>query len=267
MNQMLDNKTLISNEEEYVVKLLRDKYLDYTNHISLPAHPRNSLYTRYGKRILDICISLPACIILLPINILLGIGTFLDVGIPIFYKQTRIGKGGKEFVLIKFRNMNNKTDADGRLLPPAKRVTKYGKIVRKLSLDELLNFWFVLKGDMSIIGPRPLPFFIYERMSNRHKTRVAVRPGLECPRVIRLDYIDTCRYQRTFENDIWYVENVSFFQDVRLLFLLVKMVFSFGKRKEQATGEGVSYFVGYDNEGHAMSMIKYRRILEEKGTV
>ena len=191
----------------------------------------------------------------------------MDVGSPIFYKQTRVGKDGKEFLLVKFRNMNNKTDADGKLLPPAQRVTKFGKVVRKLSLDELLNFWSVLKGDMSIIGPRPLPVFLYERMSDRHKKRTAVRPGLECPRVIKLDYVDTCRYQRTFENDIWYVENVSLSQDIKLVFMLVKMVFSFGKRSEQAAGEGVSYFVGYDKDGHAMSMLKYKRVMEEKGTV
>lgn len=261
------NTSLVSNEEEQVAEYLRVKYLEHTNKISLPVHPKVTFYTRYGKRALDIMISLPAFMVLLPFNVVFGICTYFDVGSPIFYKQTRVGKDGKHFTLIKFRNMNNKTDADGKLLPPSQRVTKFGKFMRKLSLDELLNFWSVLKGDMSIIGPRPQPVVFYERLSDRHRMRTAVRPGLECPRVIQLDYEDTCRYQRTFENDIWYVENVSFLQDVRLIFLLVKMVFSFGKRGEQAVGEGVSYFVGYDSDGHAMSMNKYRAVMEERGSV
>lgn len=267
MAQVLGNSRLSSNEEEQVAELLREKYLEHTNSISAPVYPKDSFYTRYGKRILDIIISFPAFVLLLPINLILGIFTLIDVGVPIFYKQTRVGKDGKYFTLIKFRNMNNKTDSDGKLLPPSQRVTRFGRIMRKFSLDELLNFWSVLKGDMSIIGPRPQAVFMYERMSDRHKMRTAVRPGLECPRVIELDYYDTCRYQRTFENDIWYVENVSFIQDVKMVFLLVKMVFAFGKREEQATGEGVSYFVGYDKDGHALSMNKYKRLIKENGMV
>jgi len=261
------NAGLISSEEEQIAEYLRKKYLDHTNKISKKVHPKDTFYTRHGKRLLDIMISAPAFAVLLPVNGVLGVCTYFDVGRPIFFKQTRIGKDGRTFTMVKFRNMNNKTDADGNLLPPSERVTKFGKVVRKLSLDELLNFWSVLKGDMSIIGPRPQPVVFYERMSDRHKMRTAVRPGLECPRVIKLDYEDTCRYQRTFENDIWYVENVSLKQDIKLVFLLVKMVFAFGKRQEQAAGEGVSYFVGYDADGHAMSMIKYRKVLEENGSV
>ena len=261
------NRNLISNEEERVARLLREANLRHTNEISQSVHPRDTFYTRCGKRALDVLIALPAFIVLLPFNAFFGVCTFFDVGRPIFYKQTRVGKDGSYFTLVKFRNMNEKTDADGKLLPPSQRVTKFGRIMRKLSLDELLNFWSVLKGDMSIIGPRPQPVVFYDRMSDRHRMRTAVRPGLECPRVIQLDYVDSCRYQRTFENDIWYVEHVSFAQDVRMVWLLVRMVFAFGKRSEQAAGEGVSHFVGYDSEGHAMSMIKYRSVMKEKGTV
>lgn len=261
------NQNLISNEEERVARLLREANLRRTNEMSQTVHPRDTFYTRCGKRVLDVLIALPAFIVLLPFNVLLGVCTFFDVGCPIFYKQTRVGKDGRYFTLVKFRNMNNRTDADGKLLPPSQRVTRFGRIMRKLSLDELLNFWSVLKGDMSIIGPRPQPVVFYDRMSDRHRMRTAVRPGLECPRVIQLDYVDSCRYQRTFENDIWYVEHVSFPQDVRMVWLLVRMVFAFGKRGEQAAGEGVSHFVGYDSSGHAMSMIKYRSVMKEKGTV
>ncbi len=265
--ETIGNKSLISNEEECAAQLLREKYLQRKNETAAPACPKDTFYTRYGKRALDIVISLPAFIMLLPLNCLLGIGTFLDVGKPIFFCQTRVGKDGKPFTIVKFRNMNEKKDGDGKLLPPSQRVTKFGKIMRKLSLDELLNFWSVLRGDMSIIGPRPLPVFIYDRMCDRHKMRTAVRPGLECPRVIHVEGEEFSNYQRTFENDIWYVENVSFLQDVRMLLLLIKMVFSMGKRGAQAAGKGISYFVGYNEDGIAISLNNYRQIMEEKGTV
>lgn len=251
---------LISNEEEQVAELLREKYLEHTNAISAPVHPKDTFYTRYGKRALDIAISLPIFIILFPFNLIFGICTFFDVGRPIFYKQTRVGKDEKPFTLVKFRNMNEEKDADGKLLPPSQRVTKFGKFMRKFSLDELLNFWSVLKGDMSLIGPRPSPTFIHRRMSDRHKCRTAVRPGLECPRVIHTEGEEICMYQRTYENDIWYVENVSFLLDVKMMFLLVKMVFSIGKRTRQAEGKGVSYFIGYEEHGYAISLISYHKL-------
>ena len=259
--ETIGNKSLISNEEEQVATLLKEKNLKHKNEISELAHPKDTFYTRYGKRLLDILISFPAFIVLLPFNSLFGICTLIDVGIPVFYRQTRVGKNGNHFTLVKFRNMNNKTDADGKLLPPSQRITKFGRLMRKLSLDELLNFWSVLKGDMSIIGPRPQPVFIYERMCDRHKQRAAVRPGLECPRVIHVPGEEICKFQQTFENDIWYVENVSFLQDVKMIFRLIKMVFSMGKRGDQAAGKGISYFVGYTKDGIAIGLNTYREMV------
>jgi len=265
--ETIGNASLVSNEEEYAAQLLREKYLQMKNESAAPVHPRDTFYTRHGKRALDILIALPAFVILLPFNCVFGICTYMDVGKPIFFRQTRVGKDGKPFTMIKFRNMSEKRDADGKLLPPSQRVTKFGKFMRKFSLDELLNFWSILKGDMSIIGPRPQPVFIYERMCDRHKMRTAVRPGLECPRVIHVDGEELCKFQRTFENDVWYVENVSLLQDIRMLFLLVKMTFSMGKRGNQAQGKGISYFLGYNGDGIAISMNVYRKLMEENGTV
>lgn len=259
--ETIGNRNLVSMEEEKVEQLLREKNLAYTNKISKKVNVRDTIYTRYIKRFMDVMISLPIVIVLTPVNLIFALCTLVDVGRPIIYKQTRVGRNGKTFTLVKFRNMNNKTDEHGRLLPPSERVTKFGKFMRKYSLDELLNFWSVLKGDMSLIGPRPAPVFIYERMSDRHKKRCAVRPGLECPRVVKIEEEDICKYQITYENDIWYVENISFLTDVRLFFLLIKMVFSLKRRAEQAEGHGVSYFVGYDEKGYAISMIKYKERL------
>ena len=105
---------------------------------------------------------------------------------------------------------------------------------------------------MSIIGPRPIPVNYEARMSERHKARDAVRPGLECPRVIKLDEEGLSAYHIQFENDVWYVENVSFATDLKMIFRLVKMVFDKKTRGTQASGG--SYFVGYDDDGKAVSL-------------
>lgn len=255
---IVGNIALASCEEEQAAQYLRERNLVYVNSTSQEVHSRDTIYTRYMKRVLDILIAFPAVVILLPINMLFAVCTYFDVGHPIFFRQTRVGKDEKRFVIIKFRNMNEKKDADGKMLPPSQRVTKFGYFMRKFSLDELLNFWSVLKGDMSIIGPRPMPVFLHERLSDRHRMRTAVRPGLECPRVIHIENEEQFKYQRTYENDIWYVEHVSFLLDVKMLFMLVRMVFSFKKRNNQAAGQGVSYFVGYSDNGYALGMRNYR---------
>ena len=255
------NNNLITNEEDKLASFLRERNLDRVNSNDVPVHPANNIYVRYIKRVLDLLIGVPAFAITLPFNIIFGICTFFDVGKPIFYKQTRIGKGGKPFLLVKFRNMNNKTDADGKMLPPKYRVTKFGRFMRKLSLDELLNFWSVIKGDMSIIGPRPLPVSYGDRMSERHKMRSAVRPGLECPRVLKGD-LDICQYQNQFENDIWYVENVSFLLDVKMVLMLFKMTFNLKKRNSAAEGNG--YFAGYDKNGIATTLNRFKRMYPDE---
>ncbi len=248
------NFNLVSSEEEMLAKYLRKANLEKVNVIVEKVHPKDTVYSKYIKRILDLMIAVPAFLLTFPFNLIFGICTFFDVGRPVLYKQARTGKSGKPFILVKFRNMNEKKDENGILLPAKERVTKFGKFMRKFSLDELLNFWSVIKGDMSIIGPRPLPMFFYDRMSDRHKMRTAVRPGLECPRVIKMREDNISQYHIQFENDIWYVENVGFLTDIKMLFSLIKMVFSLKRRDHQAKGNAASYFVGYDENGYAMSM-------------
>lgn len=244
---------LSSSKEEFVSQYLKEENLDRVNRESDPVRPRNSIYTRYIKRIIDFLVGLTCFVAVSPINLILAVCTYFDVGWPILFKQTRIGKDGKEFEIVKFRNMTNETDESGKLLPASERVTKFGKFVRKFSLDELLNFWSVLKGDMSIIGPRPLPVFFEDRFSDRHKMRHYVRPGLECPRVLHDDAKP--KYQAQFENDIWYVENVSFKTDMMLVWELVKMVFNFEYRSMGASAG--SYFVGYNADNNAIGLKQY----------
>jgi O-antigen biosynthesis protein WbqP len=175
---------------------------------------------------------LPVFILLLPLNCIFGICTFFDVGRPIFYQQTRVGKDGKHFTLVKFRNMNNKTDADGKLLPPSQRVTKFGKFMRKLSLDELLNFWSVLKGDMSIVGPRPALWNQYDLIEERDKYGANdVTPGLTgWAQVNGRDELDIEEKARL---DGEYVRNLSFAMDLKCFLRTITAVI----RAEGVAGE------------------------------
>lgn len=257
------NNKIYTSEEDQIAKLLKEKNLDYTNRKWPMPTPCKSFYTEYVKRILDLLIAVPVFVLLLPIYAIISLSVLFNLGRPVLYKQTRVGKNGRKFDIYKFRSMNNDKNEKGELLPPQQRVTRFGRIIRKLSLDELIELYNVIKGDMSIIGPRPLPVFYVDRMSNRHKMRHSVRPGLECPRVIQLDYPYTCKYQQTFENDVWYVEHISFLQDIKMFLLLIKMVFSFEKRGQQAAVQGISYFLGYDENGLAISMRTYKEALKE----
>ncbi len=195
---------------------------------------------------------------------LLAVMNLLIMGRPIFYKQIRTGYKGKSFEMFKFRSMKNTVGQDGRLLPSSQRLTRYGKFIREFSLDELPNLLNILRGDMSIIGPRPLPVEFEERYSERHKQRCLVRPGLECPCIHADNHVRL--YQEQFENDIWYVENISFLVDVKMVLSLLRMVLNAKERGDHANVNGGN-FVGYDERGEAFSMRripeKYEREFEE----
>lgn len=246
-------------EKSELTKAMRWKIADYMAEDRLeeinkrlePVKVKDTIYTRYVKRFFDIVFSLIACIVTFPINLMIGIVTFFDVGRPIFFKQERLGKDGKIFQIIKFRNMRNTRDERGELLPPSQRVTKFGKIVRKTSMDELLNFWSILKGDMSLIGPRPLVPEYYHRYNDRHVKRLSLRPGLECPPRSLSDHVWT--WQEQFENDIWYVEHVSFLTDCKMVYNLIR----FALDKKSTNARAVSSrgtFMGYNIDGNAINM-------------
>lgn len=212
--------------------------------------PQDTLYVRYGKRLIDIVVSLLAFLITLPINAVVGVVTFFDVGSPIFFKQERTGLHGRPFTIVKFRNMRDTRDENGELLPPELRVTKWGRIVRKTSVDELLNFWSILKGDMSLIGPRPLPPIYLERFSARHRARLAVKPGLECPPRDLSHGVWT--WDDQLENDIWYVENVSFATDCKMIVNLFRFALDSKSANARAVASRGS-FMGYDLDGKAIN--------------
>ncbi len=245
------NDDWIRGEVADAARILQERNLGKANAIAKPVSPADGIYVRYVKRGLDIVLSAAALLVTLPINGVLAILTFRDVGSPVLFRQKRSGRNLEPFDLVKFRNMTNERDENGELLPPEMRTTDLGRFVRQHSLDELLNFWSVFKGDMSLIGPRPLPIEYTPRMSERHKQRYYVRPGLECPLIDptleeRYDYSHA-----RFENDIAYVESVSFLTDVKQAFRLVAMVLRRGKTTNFIGSD--SHFIGYDSDGHAMS--------------
>lgn len=235
---------------EIADRLAEDR-LPLVNSLEKKVTPKNTIYTNIIKRIIDIVISMIALILTFPINLMIGIITYFDVGRPIFFRQQRVGKNGKIFYIIKFRNMKNTRDERGELLPPEQRVTKFGKFVRKTSLDELLNFWSILKGDMSLIGPRPLVPEYVHRYSDRHKMRLAVRPGLECPP--RVFENQNWTWQEQFENDVWYVENVSFLTDCMMVIRLAQFALNRNIANSRSLVSRGS-FIGYDLQGKAIGL-------------
>ena len=254
----IDDKRRIA---DYVRKINREVADRNRNSIIV----KRTIYSVYVKRIFDIVISIIGLIISIPINLVIAVGTYFDVGLPILFKQDRPGYKGKVFTIVKFRNMTNERGEDGQLLPMDKRVTRFGAFVRRTSLDELLNLWSILKGDMSIIGPRPLAQAYWDRYSNRHKMRHEVKPGLECP-IIKGG--GRKGWQDQFENDIWYVENVSLLVDLHMLCALIKMVFDRKSRLQYAvSGPSEGDFLGYDENGRAFGEnnvpAKYMKILEK----
>ena len=177
------------------------------------------MYQRYFKRVFDFIVTLIGLICISPIFIILCILVRWKLGSPIFFPQIRIGKNEKPFKMLKFRTMSDDRDAEGNLLPDEKRFTKFGNFMRRSSLDELPELINVLKGDMSLVGPRPLyPFYLpyYYREENLRHT---VRGGITG--LAQINGRALCRWNDRFEFDIKYVKEISFFNDIKILWRTV----------------------------------------------
>lgn len=244
-----------------VAKVISEDTVDIVNKNDKIVHYKETFYVKYIKRMFDVIVSGIILLLVLPINFILMILTYFDVGSPIIFKQKRVGKNGKLFNLVKFRNMTNEKNELGSLLPAEQRVTKLGKFVRKTSLDELLNFWSIFKGDMSLIGPRPLAIQYNDRYSERHKRRTDVKPGLECPRIHNTKYGNTWTGQ--FENDIYYVENISFILDLKMCLALVSMVFNKNSSNMRGSANR-GCFVGYNKDGSSINSLKVPKYYVDK---
>ena len=185
------------------------------------------MYKHFFKRFFDFTLSLLAIIILSPLLLILSLVVLCNMGAPILFKQKRVGKNEKIFTMYKFRTMNNKKDADGNLLPDEQRVTKFGKFLRSTSLDELPELFNILKGDLSIIGPRPLlvEYLPYYTEEERH--RHDVRGGLTVPEVLHNNVTPTWEEQFSYEVD--YAKNVTLWLDIKILFYTVRNLFKRNK--------------------------------------
>jgi lipopolysaccharide/colanic/teichoic acid biosynthesis glycosyltransferase len=180
------------------------------------------MYKKFIKRFLDFILSLCALIVLSPLLIVLCILVRTKLGSPIFFRQERPGRNEKIFTLCKFRTMTDERDENGELLPDSVRLTKFGKFLRATSLDELPELFNILKGDMSIIGPRPLLVSYLPYYTEREKKRHSVRPGLTgLAQVSGRNFID---WDRRMEKDVEYVENLNFAMDLKVLWMTVQTV-------------------------------------------
>lgn len=181
------------------------------------------VYKNYLKRPLDFIVSLIAIIILFPIFLILIIVLYYSNDkAGVFFYQSRPGRGEEIFKVIKFKTMNDKLDSKGHLLPSIQRVTKLGKFMRKSSLDEIPQLVNVLKGDMSLIGPRPLLVEYLPIYNKTQARRHEMRPGITG--WAQVNGRNAISWNRKFELDVWYVNNASFLLDVRILYLTLKKV-------------------------------------------
>lgn len=181
------------------------------------------MYKKCFKRCLDFLLSLCGIIVLSPVLIVLAVLVRVKLGSPVLFKQERPGKDEKIFTLCKFRTMTDARDEKGALLPDAVRLTKFGKFLRATSLDELPELFNILKGDMSVIGPRPLLVSYLPYYTERERLRHSVRPGLTgLAQVSGRNFLD---WDRRFQKDVEYVEHLTFGMDMKVLWMTVRTVF------------------------------------------
>lgn len=185
----------------------------------MPRSPRLSLV----KRLFDVIVSTLVLIVFSWLILILAVLVRVNLGSPVFFRQRRPGLDGTIFEMVKFRTMRNATAPDGTPLPDDQRMTKFGNLLRKLSLDELPELWNVVKGDMSLVGPRPLLVQYLDRYSPRQMRRHETRPGVTG--WAQVNGRNAVAWEDRFEMDVWYVENWSFTLDLKILWMTILTVF------------------------------------------
>ena len=182
------------------------------------------MYKKLFKRVTDFCVSFIALGVLFAPLLIITLGLyFANKGAGVFFMQERPGKNGKIFKVIKFKTMTDERDVDGNLLPDAQRLTKVGRFVRSTSIDELPQLINVLKGDMALIGPRPLLPQYLPLYSKEQARRHEVRPGITG--WAQVNGRNAISWTRKFELDVWYVDHCSFLLDLKIIFMTIKKVF------------------------------------------
>jgi len=184
------------------------------------------------KRILDITIASTALILLSPVYLIVAHKVKKNLGSPVLFRQVRPGLHGKPFEMIKFRTMKDALDAEGNPLPDSERLTPFGKMLRATSLDEMPELWNVIKGDMSIVGPRPLLMEYLPLYNEQQAKRHNVRPGITG--YAQVNGRNAISWEKKFELDTWYVENQSLWLDFKIMLKTIKKVIA----KDDISAEG-----------------------------
>ncbi len=199
------------------------------------------MYRRYGKRAFDLILVVPALIVLAPVMAILALWIRINMGSPVLFTQERAGKDGKPFRLYKFRSMTNARDAQGNLLPDEQRLTPFGKFLRSTSLDELPQLFNVLRGELSLVGPRPLLMKYIDRYTSEQRRRLDVLPGITCEAVLHGRSNQT--WDEILAHDVWYVDHINLWTDLRILFGTVRVVLAREGVERSANGQ-VPEFLG-----------------------
>lgn len=191
--------------------------------LQIPLEPKDrEIYSKYVKRPMDFVLSLLALIVLSPVLLIVALLVRFKLGSPVIFKQERPGLNEKIFAMYKFRTMTDEKDESGDLLPDSVRLTRFGRMLRATSLDELPELINILKGDMSIVGPRPLLVDYLPLYNSHQKRRHIVRPGLTG--LAQINGRNAISWEEKFDLDIKYLESVSFISDLKIIFLTVKKV-------------------------------------------
>lgn len=183
---------------------------------------KSGFYRRYGKRLIDIVLSLCAIVLLSPLMLVIALLVRIKLGSPVIFKQERPGLNEKIFTLYKFRTMTDERDENGRLLPDAQRLTKFGRWLRSTSLDELPELFNILKGDMSIVGPRPLLVEYLSLYDDQQRRRHEVRPGLTG--LAQVSGRNSIEWEDKFRLDIDYVDSMCLATDLKIMLMTVRKV-------------------------------------------
>ncbi|NLJ40258.1 MAG: sugar transferase [Clostridiales bacterium] len=207
---------------------------------STPSLQQGGIYIRFFKRPLDIMLSILGIILLSPVFLVVSILVRTKLGSPILFRQERPGLNEKIFTIYKFRTMTEEKDEDGELLPDSIRLTKFGSFLRKSSIDELPELFNVLKGDMSLVGPRPLSVLYLPLYNETERLRHSVRPGLTG--LSQVNGRNTINWEERFAFDVEYVNNITFINDMKIILKTVLIVF----KKEDVVVRGTGKVIDFD---------------------
>lgn len=206
---------------------------------------KHGMYRAWGKRAFDLVLVIPGLIVISPILLVVTIASAINLGFPVLFRQGRSGYKGRSFNVLKYRSMRNDVGPDGQLLPDDQRLTKYGKLLRATSLDELPQLWSVLKGEMSLIGPRPLYSRYLDRYSPEQRRRLDVLPGITG--WSQVNGRNSISWEDKFALDVWYVDNMSLGLDIKIILMTLQKVFK--RSGISAEGHATMYeFMGTETQ-------------------